>query len=43
MVSLNDVFLKGPCIQEDLINILTHFRTYKYAMSVDISKMYKQI
>lgn len=41
--SLNDVLLKGPTIQEDLLNILTRFRTYKYAISADMSKIYRQI
>ncbi|XP_022162437.1 uncharacterized protein LOC111028196 [Myzus persicae] len=42
-VSLNDVLLKGPCIQEDLINLLTRFRKHRYAMTADISKMYRRI
>ncbi|XP_060846165.1 uncharacterized protein LOC132925818 [Rhopalosiphum padi] len=42
-ISLNNVLLKGPTIQDDLLNILARFRTYKYAISADISKMYRQI
>lgn len=41
--SLNESLLKGPCIQEELINLLTRFRTHKYAMTADVSKMYRQI
>ncbi|KAL4153723.1 hypothetical protein QTP88_001556 [Uroleucon formosanum] len=42
-VSLNDILLKGPCIQEDLIHLLTRFRKHRYAMTADISKMYRRI
>lgn len=42
-ISLNNVLLKGPTIQDDLVNILARFRTHKYAISADISKMYRQI
>ncbi|KAL4090535.1 hypothetical protein QTP88_025350 [Uroleucon formosanum] len=41
--SLNDILLKGPSIQDDLINIITRFRIHKYAMSADIQTMYRQI
>jgi len=41
--SHNDILLKGPSIQDDLINIISRFRTHKYAMSADIEKMYRQI
>lgn len=42
-LSLNDVLLKGPTIQEELITILARFRKYKFALSADVSKMYRQI
>lgn len=42
-VSLNDVLLKGPCIQEELVSILSRFRTHKYVITADIKKMYRQI
>jgi len=42
-VSLNDVLLKGPSVQEDLVSIVTRFRTHKYLLTADIKKMYRQI
>jgi len=42
-LSLNDVLLKGPTIQEELITILARFRKHKFALSADVSKMYRQI
>lgn len=33
----------GPTIQQDLFNIIMRFRQYTYAISADISKMYRQI
>lgn len=41
-LSLNDTLL-GPTIQQDLFSILTRFRTFQYAMTADITKMYRQI
>lgn len=41
--SLNDTLLVGPTIQEELFTILIRFRTYKYAFTADIVKMYRQI
>ncbi|XP_011862076.1 PREDICTED: uncharacterized protein LOC105558778, partial [Vollenhovia emeryi] len=42
-LSLNDIMMTGPVVQEDLISILTRFRTYKYVLVADIIKMYRQI
>lgn len=42
-ISLNYVLLKGPCIQEYLINLLTRFRKHRYTMTADISMMYRRI
>jgi len=42
-LSLNDVLLKGPSVQEDLVSIMTRFRTHKYVLTADIKKMYRQI
>ncbi|XP_050059881.1 uncharacterized protein LOC126551149 [Aphis gossypii] len=41
--SLNDLLLKGPNIQDELICIIARFRSYEYVMSSDIEKMYRQI
>lgn len=41
-VSLNDVLLKGPVLQDDLLYILTRFRTHNFVLSADITKMYRQ-
>ncbi|XP_063901935.1 uncharacterized protein LOC135121564 [Zophobas morio] len=42
-LSLNDNLLAGPTIQDDLFAILTRFRTFKYVLSGDITKMYRMI
>ena len=41
--SLNDIMHIGPSIQNDLFSILLQFRLSKYAVTADISKMYRQI
>ncbi|CAI6352741.1 unnamed protein product [Macrosiphum euphorbiae] len=41
--SLNDLLLKGPVLQDELLYILARFRTYNYVLSADITKMYRQI
>lgn len=42
-LSLNDVQYVGPTLQQDVFSILNRFRTHKYVMCADISKMYRQI
>ncbi|XP_067206332.1 uncharacterized protein [Linepithema humile] len=42
-LSLNDTLLVGPTIQEDLFSILVRFRTFYYAITADITKMYRQV
>lgn len=42
-VSLNDTFMIGSTIQNDLFTILTKFGTHRYAFTADIHKMYRQI
>lgn len=42
-ISLNEVLLKGPTIQDELIYILVRFRTHNFVLSADIKKMYRQI
>lgn len=41
--SLNDVLMIGPTIQDDLFAILLKFRSFKYALTADITKMYRQV
>ncbi|XP_072400545.1 uncharacterized protein [Diabrotica undecimpunctata] len=41
--SLNDLQYVGPKVQNDILNILLRFRIYKYVVSANISKMYRQI
>ncbi|XP_050523790.1 uncharacterized protein LOC126895682 [Daktulosphaira vitifoliae] len=42
-LSLNDVLLKGPVIQDDLLYILARFRMCKYVLTANIEKMYRHI
>ncbi|KAK2575356.1 hypothetical protein KPH14_000829 [Odynerus spinipes] len=42
-LSLNDVQLVGPTVQQDLFSILIRFRKHRYVLSGDIAKMYRQI
>lgn len=42
-VSLNDALMMGPVIQEDLFSILLQFRSFEYALTADIAKMYRQV
>ena len=41
--SLNDNWMCGPVIQDDLFAILTRFRIHRYVITADIAKMYRQI
>lgn len=42
-ISLNDALLVRPVVQSDLFGILIRFRTYRYALTADITKMYRQV
>lgn len=42
-VSLNDLLMVGPTIQEKLFSHLIRFRTYDYVITADIEKMYRQV
>lgn len=42
-ISLNDVLLKGPVIQDELLFIVARFRTHNYVLTADIAKMCRQI
>ncbi|XP_058817020.1 uncharacterized protein LOC131680316 [Topomyia yanbarensis] len=40
--ALNDVLLKGPTIQDDLLSLLLRFHKHEVAVVGDIEKMYRQ-
>jgi len=42
-VSLNDVLMCGPTVQEELFSILIRFRKHQYVMTSDVEKMFRQI
>lgn len=42
-VSLNDILMHGPTVQEDLFTILLRFRKHQYVLTADIEKMFRQI
>lgn len=42
-LSLNDLLLVGPKIQDNLASLLLRWRKYPFAMSADVEKMYRQI
>ncbi|XP_053956140.1 uncharacterized protein LOC128861784 [Anastrepha ludens] len=41
--SLNDVLRVGPTLQDDILTILTRFRSHRYVLIADIAKMYRQV
>lgn len=42
-ISLNNIQMVGPTVQDDLLSILIRFRMYKYVLSADVEKMYRQV
>ncbi|XP_018376447.1 PREDICTED: uncharacterized protein LOC108769758 [Trachymyrmex cornetzi] len=42
-MSLNDLLMVGPTIQNKLVAHLIRFRTYNYVLTADIEKMYRQV
>lgn len=42
-LSLNDILMKGPPVQPDILTILTKFRKHQIAFITDIQQMYHQI
>ncbi|XP_049301860.1 uncharacterized protein LOC125775373 isoform X1 [Bactrocera dorsalis] len=41
--SLNDLLLVGPTIQTELYMLVLRFRLYRYAITADVTKMYRQV
>jgi len=42
-VSLNDMLMIGPKVQDDLLDIVQRFRLHGIVMSADVAKMYRQV
>ncbi|XP_043263452.1 uncharacterized protein LOC122403788 [Colletes gigas] len=42
-LSLNDIQLVGPTVQDDLFSIVVRFRKHKFVLSADVEKMYRQV
>ncbi|XP_055543764.1 uncharacterized protein LOC129729277 [Wyeomyia smithii] len=42
-LSLNDVLLSGPTIQQELFSILLRFRSHRYALTGDVKQMFRQM
>ena len=42
-VSLNDTLLVGPTVHSSLVDVLLRFRHHRYALTTDVSKMYRAI
>lgn len=42
-LSLNDLLMVGPTVQDDIFSILIRFRQHTYVVTGDIEKMYRQI
>lgn len=42
-ISLNEVLMRGPTVQEELFAILVRFRKHQYAITADVEKMFRQV
>lgn len=42
-ISMNDLQMVGPTIQNDLLSILIRFRVHAFVVASDIAKMYRQV
>lgn len=42
-MSLNDELLAGPKLQQDIVDIILHFRLHEVVFSADIRQMYRQV
>ena len=43
LVSLNETLMVGPTIQKDLFSALLQHRLSKFAITADVTKMYRQV
>ncbi|XP_058982804.1 uncharacterized protein LOC131804242 isoform X2 [Musca domestica] len=41
--SLNDIMHTGPKLQKDIFDIITKWRTWRFVISADVEKMFRQI
>nr|XP_041632498.1 uncharacterized protein LOC121502822 [Drosophila kikkawai] len=41
--SISDLLMVGPTIQPDLYTLLLRFRTYRYVITADVVKMFRQV
>ncbi|XP_062704238.1 uncharacterized protein LOC115254876 [Aedes albopictus] len=42
-LSLNDVLMTGPSVQDSLLDITMRFRVHQYVFTCDVPKMYRQV
>lgn len=42
-VSLNEIMMVGPTVQDDIFSILTRFRQHEFIFTGDLEKMFRQI
>ncbi|GBP12592.1 hypothetical protein EVAR_10255_1 [Eumeta japonica] len=42
-LSLNDIMMVGPTVQDDIFSILIRLRQHKFVITADLEKMYRQI
>ena len=42
-VSLNDNLLVGPTVHSPLVDVLLRFRSYRIALTTDVSRMYRAV
>ena len=42
-VSLNDIVMTGPKVEDDLFDIVQRFRLHRIVISADIAKVYRQV
>lgn len=42
-LSLNDLMYTGPNLQKDIFTLMIHWRAYRYVLTADVEKMYRNI